>query len=46
MIPRDEIELMKISPVSIMPDGLLDKLQDQEARDLFEFLQSQPAAAK
>ncbi|MCG6156387.1 PVC-type heme-binding CxxCH protein [Rubinisphaera margarita] len=44
VIPREKIELMKISPVSIMPDSLLEKIQDQEARDLFEFLQSQPAA--
>jgi putative heme-binding domain-containing protein len=39
-IARDEIEAMKTSPKSIMPEGLLKGLNDQEVRDLFAYLRS------
>jgi type 1 glutamine amidotransferase len=38
-LSRDEIEEMKPSPQSLMPEGLLDDLTDQEIRDLFGHLQ-------
>jgi len=31
--------VMKPSPVSLMPEKLLDGLTDQEVRDLFSYLQ-------
>jgi putative heme-binding domain-containing protein len=40
VIPRDQIEAMKPSAVSVMPEGLLDNLLDEQARDLFRYLQS------
>ncbi len=39
-IARDEIEAMKMSMKSIMPEGLLKGLGDQEVRDLFAYLRS------
>ncbi len=39
-IAREEIEAMKTSPRSIMPEGLLKGLGDQEVRDLFAYLRS------
>jgi putative membrane-bound dehydrogenase-like protein len=39
-IPRDSIEAIKTSPKSIMPEGLLSALDDQEVRDLFAYLRS------
>jgi putative heme-binding domain-containing protein len=41
-IPRDEIDELTESPVSLMPEGLLDPLTPQQRRDLFAFLQSNP----
>jgi putative membrane-bound dehydrogenase-like protein len=40
VIPKAEVEEMAPSAVSIMPEGLLDKLPDSEVRDLFRYLQS------
>lgn len=40
VISKDEIESMKASPVSIMPSGLLDSLNDQQLRDLFAYLRA------
>ncbi len=40
VIPRDEIEEMAASAVSIMPEEVLDKLPDNQVRDLFRYLQS------
>jgi putative heme-binding domain-containing protein len=40
ILPRDEIEVMRASGVSLMPDGLLQGLSDQEVRDLFAYLRS------
>src|SRR5439155_19407935 len=39
-VPRDKIDQLKPSPVSLMPEKLLDELTDQEVRDLFSYLQS------
>ena len=39
-LARDEIEEMKPSPKSLMPEGLLKDLTDQEVRDLFAYLRS------
>ena len=46
LINRDEIETLQALPISIMPDGLLTKLSDQEIRDLFAYLMSRAPAAK
>ena len=40
VIPRGEIDDMRAVPLSIMPEGLLQKLADQEVRDLFAYLRS------
>ena len=40
---HSEIASLEASPVSLMPEGLLDGLSDEEVRDLFSFLS---AAAK
>jgi putative membrane-bound dehydrogenase-like protein len=46
VLAREKIEEMAPSPVSLMPEKLLDPLQDQEIRDLFSYLQGDgPAAA-
>lgn len=43
IIPQDEIEAMRAVPQSIMPEGLLSKMDDQQIRDLFAYLRtSQP----
>jgi putative heme-binding domain-containing protein len=39
-LERKGIETMVRSPKSVMPDGLLDGLSDQEVRDLFAYLRS------
>lgn len=39
-IPRDQIEMLEESNVSLMPDNLLSPLKPQELRDLFSYLQS------
>ncbi|MFM7042076.1 MAG: dehydrogenase, partial [Planctomycetaceae bacterium] len=39
-IPRDEIEEMQAIPRSIMPDKLLDALDDERIRDLFAYLRA------
>ncbi len=38
-LARDRIEKMEASPVSLMPEKLLDTLPPQEVRDLFAYLQ-------
>jgi putative heme-binding domain-containing protein len=43
-VPKDEIETRKRSPQSMMPDGLLAQLRDEEVRDLIAYLAS-PAQA-
>jgi putative membrane-bound dehydrogenase-like protein len=39
-VPRERIESLHESPVSLMPEGLLRELKPQELRDLFGFLQA------
>lgn len=39
-IPVNEIETLKESPVSLMPDDLYRQLKPQELRDLFAYLES------
>ena len=39
-LARDEIDAMRPSPSSIMPEGLLKNLSDQQVRDLFAYLRS------
>ena len=44
-LARDEIEDLRASRVSLMPDGQLKELTDQQIRDLFAYLRStQPLA--
>ncbi|HEX5270682.1 MAG TPA: c-type cytochrome, partial [Gemmataceae bacterium] len=45
-VPRDRIESLRESPVSLMPEGLLKELKPQELRDLFGYLQSDKPPAK
>lgn len=40
VIPLDQIKLKRVSPRSLMPEGLLDALNEEEVRDLFAFLAS------
>ena len=47
VVPRDEIEAINPSPQSLMPEALLDDLEDQQIRDLFAYLQAdRPPAAQ
>jgi putative heme-binding domain-containing protein len=39
-LPRDEIEDMRAVPVSLMPEGLLKKFEEQQIRDLLAYLRS------
>lgn len=39
-IARDTIDTLQVTPVSLMPTGLLEKLTDQQTRDLFAYLQT------
>jgi putative heme-binding domain-containing protein len=39
-VPRDRIEAVEESPVSLMPENILKDLKPQELRDLFRYLQS------
>jgi putative membrane-bound dehydrogenase-like protein len=45
-IPRDRIEVMLPSELSLIPEGLIDPLDDQETADLFGYLRSDPPKAK
>jgi putative heme-binding domain-containing protein len=38
IVPRNEIEEQKISEVSMMPEGILQKMTHDEVRDLFAYL--------
>ncbi len=40
VLPRDDIAEMAVSGISLMPEGLLEGLSDQEVRDLFAYLRS------
>ena len=44
-LPRKDITEMKAAGLSLMPEGLIDQLNDQQIRDLFAYLRStQPLA--
>jgi putative membrane-bound dehydrogenase-like protein len=45
VLARDKIEEMTPSPVSIMPEKLLDPFDDKQLRDLFSYLQADGPAA-
>ncbi|MBI3874787.1 MAG: c-type cytochrome, partial [Verrucomicrobia bacterium] len=38
VIARQDIKLLKASPTSLMPEGLLEAMTDQQVRDLFAYL--------
>jgi putative membrane-bound dehydrogenase-like protein len=40
VLARDKIDEMTASPVSLMPEKILDPLSEQEIRDLFAYLQA------
>jgi putative membrane-bound dehydrogenase-like protein len=40
VIPAEQIEERKASEASLMPEGLIDPLPDEQVRDLFKYLQS------
>jgi putative membrane-bound dehydrogenase-like protein len=40
IVPKDEIEMRKRSPLSMMPDGLFSQLKNEEVRDLIAYLAS------
>jgi len=40
VIALDQIKVRRVSPRSLMPEGLLDGLSEQEVKDLFAFLSS------
>jgi len=42
---RKEIESMTRSESSLMPEGILDPLSDQDLRDLFAYLRTEPRRA-
>ena len=39
-LPKEEIEEFRATPKSVMPEGILDKLTDEQVKDLFAYLQS------
>ncbi len=42
-LPRAGVESLTRAETSLMPEGILDPLSDQEVRDLFAYLRSEPA---
>jgi putative heme-binding domain-containing protein len=40
VLPKEDIESTNGSGISLMPEGLLDSMNDQEVRDLFAYLRS------
>ncbi len=40
VVPREDVEAIKPSTTSMMPEGLLDPLSPREIRDLFAYLAS------
>jgi putative heme-binding domain-containing protein len=47
VIPKADIKEMKVSGTSLMPEGLMDALEEQQIRDLFAYLRStQPQVRK
>jgi putative heme-binding domain-containing protein len=43
IVPRSDIEEIKPSSISVMPEKLLDSLDAQQVRDLISYLQTKPA---
>jgi putative heme-binding domain-containing protein len=41
-LAREQIEELRASPISIMPEDVLKELKDQQIRDLFAYLMSKP----
>ena len=37
-VPRDQVDEVTVSPVSLMPEGIENQLKPQEIADLFAFL--------
>jgi putative heme-binding domain-containing protein len=46
VVPRTLIEEQKPSSTSLMPEGLLDPLSEEQVRDLFKYLQSSAPLAR
>jgi putative membrane-bound dehydrogenase-like protein len=44
VVSRDKIESLEPSPISLMPENILDPLDDQQIRDLFSYLQASETA--
>ena len=42
VVRRDQIDDLKASPISLMPEKLLEPLEEQQLRDLFAYLQGGP----
>jgi putative heme-binding domain-containing protein len=40
VLPRDEVESIDVSGISMMPEGLLEGMTDQQVCDLFAYLRS------
>jgi len=40
ILPREDLEAIKPSSISMMPEGQLERLTPQEVRDLFAYLAS------
>ena len=45
-VARSQIKRMNESPVSRMPDGLVETLEPQQVRDLFAYVVSDPPAER
>ena len=45
VIPKADVDDMRPSPVSLMPEKLLDGISNDEVRDLFAYLMADPPAA-
>ena len=42
-LAREQIEELRASPISLMPEDVLKELKDQQIRDLFAYLMSKPS---
>lgn len=40
LVPKDEVEKRRVSPQSMMPEGLLEGMKPEDARDLIGYLAS------
>jgi len=40
MIPKSEIKSRRLSPLSMMPEGLVDAFPDTDIRDLIAYLRA------